>query len=176
MASADKNPQQQTTLDQLHSTTGSTPEQATGLPSAAVPQAGERYRVIRPHARGGLGEVFVAEDQELAREVALKQIRAEHAHDAESRARFLLEAEITGGLEHPGIVPVYGLGQYPDGRPFYAMRFIKGDNLKSAIGRFHRIQNSESEVRNEKGSTIPNSEYSTIEFIGLEFRQLLGCF
>ncbi len=60
-----------------------------------------------------------------------------HADDAESRGRFLLEAEITGGLEHPGIVPVYGLGAYSDGRPFYVMRFIKGDSLKEAINRFH---------------------------------------
>ena len=51
--------------------------------------------------------------------------------------RFLLEAEITGGLEHPGIVPVYGLGTYADGRPYYAMRFIRGDSLKEAIDRFH---------------------------------------
>ena len=48
-----------------------------------------------------------------------------------------LEAEITGGLEHPGIVPVYGLGTYAGGRPYYAMRFIKGDSLKEAIEQFH---------------------------------------
>ncbi len=48
-----------------------------------------------------------------------------------------MEAEITGGLEHPGIVPVYGLGTYPDGRPYYAMRFIRGDSLKEAIAAFH---------------------------------------
>jgi serine/threonine protein kinase len=101
---------------------------------------GLRYRILRPHAKGGLGEVFVAEDQELHREVALKEIQEERAHDAVSRGRFLLEAEITGGLEHPGIVPVYGLGQYADGRPFYAMRFIKGDNLKEAIRRFHEAE------------------------------------
>jgi serine/threonine-protein kinase len=98
---------------------------------------GLRFRVLRPHARGGLGEVFVARDEELHREVALKEIQAPHAHDPQSRARFLLEAEVTGGLEHPGVVPVYGLGAYPDGRPFYAMRLIKGDSLKDAIGRFH---------------------------------------
>ncbi len=51
-----------------------------------------------------------------------------------------LEAEITGGLEHPGIVPVYSLGQYPDGRPFYAMRFIRGDSLQSAIKEFHQAE------------------------------------
>lgn len=49
----------------------------------------------------------------------------------------MLEAEVTGSLEHPGIVPVYGLGQYADGRPFYAMRFIKGDSLKDAIDKYH---------------------------------------
>src|SRR5262245_38589183 len=96
-----------------------------------------RYRVLRPHARGGLGEVFVAEDKELHREVALKEIQARLADDPTSRARFLREAEVTGRLEHPGIVPVYGLGTYADGRPFYAMRFIKGDNLKEAADRFH---------------------------------------
>ena len=98
---------------------------------------GQRFRVLRPHARGGLGAVFVAMDAELNREVALKQILDHHADDPGSRQRFLLEAEVTGGLEHPGIVPVYGLGTYGDGRPYYAMRFIKGDSLKEAIERFH---------------------------------------
>jgi serine/threonine-protein kinase len=98
---------------------------------------GPRFRVLRPHARGGLGAVFVARDAELNREVALKQIRDEHADDPISRQRFLVEAEITGGLEHPGIVPVYGLGSYSNGRPYYVMRFIRGDSLKEAIERFH---------------------------------------
>ena len=93
---------------------------------------GQRFRILRPHARGGLGAVFVALDSELHREVALKQILDHHADDPASRQRFLIEAEITGGLEHPGIVPVYGLGTYGDGRPYYAMRFIKGDSLKEA--------------------------------------------
>jgi serine/threonine-protein kinase len=98
---------------------------------------GLRFRVLRPHARGGLGAVFVALDQELHREVALKQILDKHADDPVSRQRFLLEAEVTGGLEHPGIVPVYGLGTYGDGRPYYAMRFVGGDSLKETIARFH---------------------------------------
>ena len=69
--------------------------------------------------------------------MALKQILERHADDPQSRQRFLLEAEITGGLEHPGIVPVYGLGTYADGRPYYAMRFVRGDSLKEAIDAFH---------------------------------------
>ncbi len=98
---------------------------------------GGRFRILRPHARGGLGEIYIARDEELHREVALKQIQPHRADDAESRARFVVEAEITGGLEHPGIIPIYGLGTYDDGRPFYAMRFIKGDSLRQAIKDFH---------------------------------------
>ena len=51
--------------------------------------------------------------------------------------RFLLEAEVTGRLEHPGIVPVYGLGTSSDGRPYYAMRFVRGESLKEAISHLH---------------------------------------
>ncbi|HKB37369.1 MAG TPA: serine/threonine-protein kinase [Gemmataceae bacterium] len=112
---------------------------ATRPVAAAGPtdSAGGRFRTLRAHARGGLGEVFIALDQELHREVALKEIQLRHADNPDSRARFLLEAEITGGLEHPGVVPVYGQGTYADGRPFYAMRFIKGDSLQQAIDHFH---------------------------------------
>jgi serine/threonine protein kinase len=96
-----------------------------------------RYHILRGHRQGGLGEVFVAHDEELNREVALKQIKDQYADLAESRTRFVFEAEVTGGLEHPGVVPVYGLGTYSDGRPFYAMRFIRGETLREAIKRFH---------------------------------------
>jgi serine/threonine protein kinase len=82
----------------------------------------------------------VAHDEEVHREVALKEIQDRHADDPESRSRFLLEAELTGRLEHPGVVPVYGLGQYADGRPFYAMRLIQGDSLQDAIQRFHQAE------------------------------------
>ena len=82
--------------------------------------------------------MFVALDEELHREVALKQILEKHSDDRVSRQRFVAEAEITGGLEHPGVVPVYGLGTDGEGRPYYAMRLIKGDSLKEAIDRFHK--------------------------------------
>ena len=118
-------------------------------PYGTMPQAerptnlkGSRFRILRPHARGGLGEVFVANDEELNREVALKEIQPLHAFQQDFRSRFVREAEITGGLEHPGIVPVYGLGAYADGRPFYAMRFIKGDSMQAAIRRFHEKDKS----------------------------------
>ena len=103
------------------------------LSQAAV----NRFRVIRPFQKGGLGQVSIARDEELNREVALKEILPKHADDDEARQRFLVEAEITGSLEHPGVVPVYGLGQFGDGRPFYAMRFIRGDNFQRAIEEYH---------------------------------------
>jgi eukaryotic-like serine/threonine-protein kinase len=122
--------------------------------SAMVKGTASRYQILAAHAKGGLGEVFLAEDTELHRRVALKEIQARHAANPVSRERFVVEAEITGKLEHPGIVPVYGLGTYENGRPFYTMRFIKGEDLATAIQRFH------------SGGT-PN-------FTGLEFRWLLG--
>ncbi len=113
-------------------------ERTTTYSVGTATSDGQRFRILRPHARGGLGAVFVAFDCELHREVALKQILDKHADDPDSRQRFVAEAEITGGLEHPGVVPVYGLGSDAEGRPYYAMRFIKGDSLKAAIDRFHK--------------------------------------
>ena len=133
---------------------------------------GQRFRLLRPHARGGLGEVFVALDSELHREVALKQMLEKHADDPVSRQRFVLEAEVTGGLEHPGIVPVYGLGTYGTGRPYYAMRFIKGDSLKEAIEQFH----GEAIVGSAVRTTPAKKTVRTADPTGLELRRLLRRF
>jgi eukaryotic-like serine/threonine-protein kinase len=135
-------PDIEATLSHVASVHGSThddddPDRTGSYSVGSDTSDGQRFRVLRPHARGGLGAVYVALDAELNREVALKQILDRHADDLISRQRFLLEAEVTGGLEHPGIVPVYGLGRYADGRPFYAMRFIRGDTLKETIERYH---------------------------------------
>ena len=119
-----------------------------------------RFRVVRPHARGGLGVVSIALDDELDREVAFKEIKDEHADHSTRRAQFVLEAEITGKLEHPGIIPIYGLGHDPAGRPFYAMRFIRGDSLADAINRFHD----------------PNGPYVDPAKRSLQLRELLGRF
>lgn len=109
----------------------------THLQASRPEIAGMRFQILRPHAAGGIGQVFLAQDGELHRQVALKEIAPGRANDHESRARFVQEAEITGGLEHPGIVPIYGMGRYADGRPYYAMRFIPGQNLQEALDRFH---------------------------------------
>lgn len=115
--------------------------------STPMPRSRRRRARPAPQAHGsacfvrtrevGWGEVYLARDEELHREVALKEIQPDHADDPHSRARFVLEAEITGRLEHPGVVPVYSFGAYADGRPFYAMRLIKGVSFTEAIERFH---------------------------------------
>jgi len=104
-----------------------------------VPSSQERYSLIRLHASGGIGRIWVAHDGELGRDVALKELRPERAGQATHTARFLQEARITGQLEHPGIVPVYELAFRPDDRqPFYTMRFVKGRTLSEAARAYYR--------------------------------------
>src|SRR5262249_40182264 len=122
------------------------------------------------HAQGGLGVVSVAFDEELHREVALKEIQERYASESEPRSRFLLEAEITGSLEHPGIVPVYGLGHHPDGRPFYAMRFVRGESLKEVIARFHGLRGPSNAANGAAKAGADSLGHS------LEFRRLLARF
>jgi serine/threonine-protein kinase len=135
-------PEVQRSIGHVGAAAGEADSSRTHAPAATAAFRAVRYKRLRPHARGGLGEVFVALDEELHREVALKEIQNEHADHPENQARFLVEAEITGNLEHPGVVPIYGLGRYDDGRPYYAMRFVRGDSLKDAVKRFHRQESS----------------------------------
>ena len=113
------------------------------------------YRPQRHHARGGLGEVLAARQEELGRIVALKRIQPERLHDR-ARKRFLREAEITAGLQHPGIVPIYGLGHDAQG-PFYTMPLVDGQTFQEAIAGFHADQS----LRRESGAR------------SLRFRELL---
>ncbi|HEV8060632.1 MAG TPA: protein kinase [Gemmataceae bacterium] len=111
------------------------------------PSAGptEGYLLKRVHATGGIGQVWLAHDADLNREVALKELRPERAANPALVARFLREAQITGQLQHPGIVPIYELvpgspaadsGQGPD-LPFYTMRFLHGRTLSEAARDYH---------------------------------------
>jgi formylglycine-generating enzyme required for sulfatase activity len=136
-------------------TTAETPVVGPQTPSSDQQPAGGsqgRFKILGQHASGGLGRVSVALDHELHRQVAVKEIHPELADHAECRARFLLEAEVTGSLEHPGIVPVYSMGTWPDGRPFYAMRLIRGKSLEDAVQQFHEVpcEAAERELRLRK--------------------------
>ncbi len=115
---------------------GSHSESARKLPDESG-VIGGRYRIVRHLARGNLGEVYVAKDLELDREVALKQIQKKHLHKPVMRNLFEEEARVTGGLDHPGIAPVFSLGRDAANQPYYAMRYIRGESLRDAIKRIY---------------------------------------
>ena len=106
---------------------------------AKEPLVGGRFEIVRPLARGGMGQVSVARDRELDRDVALKEIQPRFVSDHATTSRFVLEAMVTGQLEHPGIVPVYGRGERPNGTPYYAMRFVTGVSFQQAVDEFHEL-------------------------------------
>jgi len=91
---------------------------------------GARYRIVRELGRGGMGVVYLAEDTELDREVALKVIAAPAPPPVEQMLR---EARILAQLEHPGIVPVHDVGELPDGRAFYVMKLVRGRRLDEYV-------------------------------------------
>jgi serine/threonine protein kinase len=134
-----------------------TPPQGLVLLSttALAPGARDRYTLSRLHATGGIGRVWLARDASLGRDVALKELHPERVGNPAVQARFLKEAQITGQLEHPGIVPIYEVGQRPeDQAPFYTMRFVRGRTLAGAVADYH--------ARRARGEAGP-----------LELRQLL---
>ncbi len=99
----------------------------------------DRFRNLVKHAVGGLGVVYFAEDIQLNRHVAVKKIKEELVGQEPIRQRFNREAELTGQLEHPCIVPIYALGTDSWGEPFYAMKFIRGEDLETNIRHFHQL-------------------------------------
>jgi serine/threonine protein kinase len=94
--------------------------------------AGTRYRLLERIARGGMGVVYAAEDQMLARRVALKVLDVP-IPDSDFAHRLNREARVLARLEHPGIVPVHDVGTLADGRVFYTMKFAEGQRLDSHI-------------------------------------------
>ncbi len=109
-------------------------ESTVMLPPPTKVPSSSRYRILRLHARGGMGEVWLADDLAIGRRVAYKRIRDDRKPYGE---RFVIEAQITGQLEHPGVVPVHDLGEDADGHPFYVMRFVKGQTLKEIVVQAH---------------------------------------
>lgn len=91
-----------------------------------------RYAVHGEIASGGAGRVLAAYDRRLSREVAIKELRHDHPT---LRARFEREVRITARLAHPNIVPLYDVGRWSSGLPFYAMKLVEGESLAAAVRR-----------------------------------------
>ncbi len=109
-------------------------------------KAEANYEVEGEIARGGMGAIMRAVDQDIRREVAVKFLL--NQADPRQKARFVEEAQITGQLEHPNIVPIHQLGVHPDGRCFFSMKMVKGQSLAeilkdekndTTLGRFLNI-------------------------------------
>jgi WD40 repeat protein len=95
----------------------------------AVPTSA--YALGREVARGGMGRILAADDLRIGRPVAVKELLGKSSPSL--AARFEREARVTARLQHPGIVPIYEIGKWPDGTPFYTMRMIEGRTLRDAI-------------------------------------------
>jgi PAS domain S-box-containing protein len=118
--------------------TDSTPDSPPPLTRPGDAGGQTRYVFTGVHATGGLGRVWLARDRQLDREVAIKELFPENAGNAKLAARFVREAQLTGQLEHPGVVPVYELDRGAEAnRPFYAMKFVRGRTLRSAVDAYH---------------------------------------
>ncbi len=111
------------------------------------PVGRNRYALTRLHAKGGIGQVWLARDTDLGREVALKELQGDRAADPATLARFVEEAKITGQLEHPNIVPVYELARTADAAPLYTMRFVRGRTLGAAIKDYHEKRRAKAAGR-----------------------------
>ncbi len=112
-------------------------ETASALPVAPG------YELLEEVGAGGMGSVYRAREIAFDRDVAVKLLQERYPSNSLAARRFLDEARITGQLQHPAIPPVHHIGTLPDGRPFLAMKLIKGDTLAdllatqpSSLGRF----------------------------------------
>jgi serine/threonine-protein kinase len=111
-----------------------TPPQAptpSPVPTGVTPTG--RYQLGQEIGRGGMGAVLKGRDPELDRDLAIKVLLEQHQDQPDAVQRFLEEARISGGLQHPGIVPVYDLGRFSDRRPFFAMKLIEGRTLAALL-------------------------------------------
>lgn len=103
--------------------------------SAEMPagKSDSRYQLQGEIARGGMGAILKGRDTDLGRDLAIKVLLDAHKDKPEVVQRFIEEAQIGGQLQHPGIVPVYELGQFADERPFFSMKLVKGQTLSSLL-------------------------------------------
>jgi Flp pilus assembly protein TadD len=114
---------------------GTLPAPPDATATAAVPAAAGRYVFKKFHAKGGMGEVWLAEDSDIGRPVALKRIRKGRQNQS---LQFVTEARVTGQLEHPGVIPVHELSLDDNGQPYYVMKFVHGQTLSAVIADYHK--------------------------------------
>ena len=124
-------------LKQFDRDFGSKPNAA---PSRASPLRFGGYEAINEIGEGGQGKVILAHDVAMGRDVVVKVLKNHWSWSHTAGDRLEQEAKITGNLEHPGVIPVYGLGRDAEGCPYYAMRYVRAERtLQIAIAEVHRL-------------------------------------
>lgn len=102
-------------------------------PEVPKSDSDSRYQWHGEIARGGMGAIIKGRDTDLGRDLAIKVLLDLHKDNPEVIQRFVEEAQIGGQLQHPGIAPIYELGQFSDKRPFFAMKLVKGQTLSKLL-------------------------------------------
>jgi serine/threonine-protein kinase len=137
---------------------GDTGPPAEPEPGAVPGAAAGRFRLLKEVGRGGMGVVHKGRDPHLGRELAVKVLREHHQDDPQAVQRFVGEARIAGQLQHPGVVPVYELGNFPDGRPFFTMKLVQGQTLaKLLAGRRRGEPGASAPGASEPGTSAPGA-------------------
>jgi hypothetical protein len=104
------------------------------MPQANLPEGtAGRYQLLGEIARGGMGAILKGRDVDLGRDIAVKVLLEAHRNRAELAQRFVEEAQIAGQLQHPGIIPIYELGLFPDNRPYFTMKLVNGQTLAALL-------------------------------------------
>ena len=93
-----------------------------------------RYKILEQLGKGGMGEVYLAKDQKLGRDVAIKVLPEEFAKDADRVARFQREAKLLASLNHPNIAGIYGL-EKEDGNRFLVLEYVEGETLQARLSK-----------------------------------------
>jgi serine/threonine protein kinase len=112
---------------------GAEPIQRPNSPEIPKPASDTRYQLQGEIARGGMGAIIKGRDTDLGRDLAIKVLLDQHKDKPEVIQRFIEEAQISGQLQHPGIAPVYELGQFADHRPFFSMKLVRGETLATLL-------------------------------------------
>ncbi|MEM6468390.1 MAG: tetratricopeptide repeat protein [Planctomycetota bacterium] len=105
-----------------------------------------RYQLQGEIARGGMGAVLKGRDIDLGRNLAVKVLLDAHKDNPLAVQRFIEEAQIGGQLQHPGVAPVYELGQFEDRRPFFTMKLVKGDTLALMLASRYSVQHNRAKL------------------------------
>jgi serine/threonine-protein kinase len=126
------------------------------------------YELAEEIGRGGMGVVYHGRDRGLRRTLAVKVLLERHGHSEELKRRFLEEAQIMGQLQHPGIVPVYELGQCADRRPFFSMKQIQGQTLAEMLKeRAPNVGRQPPEDATGQGVDTPRSPEDLPRFLAI---------